>query len=41
MLNGEKPNGNARIVYKNDAAKQDLRIEFNPVIIPLTEFIKQ
>lgn len=40
MLNGEKPNGNARIVYKNDAAKQDLRIEFNPAIVPLTEFNK-
>jgi len=38
MLNGEKPNGQARIVYKNDSSKQDLGIEFNPAIIPLTEF---
>jgi nucleoside-diphosphate-sugar epimerase len=38
MLNGEKPNGQARVVYKNDYAKQDLGIEFNPAIIPLTEF---
>ncbi|WP_411029488.1 NAD-dependent epimerase/dehydratase family protein [Spongiimicrobium sp. 3-5] len=40
MLNNEKPNGNAHIVYKNDAAIQDLGIQFNPVIIPLTEFNK-
>ena len=38
MLNNEKPNGNARIIYKNDAARQDLGIEFSPVIVPLTEF---
>jgi hypothetical protein len=38
MLNDKKPAGNARIIYKNDAAKQDLKIQFNPVIIPLTEF---
>lgn len=38
MLNDEKPNGKARIIYKNDAAREDLGIEFNPVIIPLTEF---
>lgn len=40
MLNNKKPSGNARIIYKNEAAKQDLGIEFNPVIIPLTEFSK-
>jgi dihydroflavonol-4-reductase len=38
MLNNEKPKGNARIIYKNDSAKQDLGIEFNPAIVPLTEF---
>jgi dihydroflavonol-4-reductase len=38
MLNDEKPNVKARIIYKNDAAREDLGIEFNPVIIPLTEF---
>jgi hypothetical protein len=40
MLNNEKPNGNASITYKNDAAIRDLGIEFNPAIIPLTEFSK-
>ncbi|MDP2238372.1 MAG: NAD-dependent epimerase/dehydratase family protein [Bacteroidales bacterium] len=40
MLNSEKLNGNARMVYKNDAAKQDLGIAFNPAIVPLTEFSK-
>lgn len=40
MLNNEKPKGNARIVYKNDAAKQDLGIDFNPAIIPLTDYNK-
>ena len=38
MLNSEKPKGNARIVYKNDAAKQDLGIEFDPAIVPLQAF---
>lgn len=38
LLNGEKPKGNAKIVYKNDAAKRDLGIEFNSAIVPLTEF---
>ncbi|MEX1383379.1 NAD-dependent epimerase/dehydratase family protein [Lutibacter sp.] len=38
MLNNKKTAGNARIVYKNDAAKQDLKVTFNPVIISLTEF---
>jgi len=40
MLNDKKPEGNARIVYKNNAAKQDLGIKFNPAIIPLSEFNK-
>ena len=38
MLNNEKPNGNAKIVYKNDMAKQELGIEFNPAEVPLREF---
>lgn len=38
MLNNEKPNGSARMIYKNDAARQDLGIEFSPAIVPLTEF---
>ncbi|WP_136480901.1 NAD-dependent epimerase/dehydratase family protein [Cognatitamlana onchidii] len=38
MLNGEKPSGQTRIVYKNDEAQKDLEIEFSPAIVPLTEF---
>jgi len=38
MLNNEKPIGSAQIVYKNDAARKDLGMNFNPVVIPLTEF---
>lgn len=38
MLNGEKPAHHAKIVYKNDLAKQDLGVHFNPAVIPLTEF---
>lgn len=38
MLNNEKPNGSAKIVYKNDKAKQELGIEFNPAEVPLREF---
>lgn len=40
MLNNKKTDGNARIIYKNDAALKDLEITFNPAIIPLTEFNK-
>ena len=38
MLNNEKPNGHAKVVYKNDKAKQELGIEFNQAIVPLNEF---
>lgn len=38
MLNDKTPNGKSRVVYKNDAAKKDLGIEFSPAIVPLTEF---
>ncbi len=38
MLNNEKPNGNAKIVYKNENAKKELGIEFNPAEVPLKEF---
>jgi dihydroflavonol-4-reductase len=38
MLNGKKPIGNARVIYKNVAEIKDLGIEFNPVILPLTDF---
>lgn len=38
MLNDTKPNGTARMIYKNDAAKQDLEMEFNPAVVPLTEY---
>ncbi|RED44238.1 NAD-dependent epimerase/dehydratase family protein [Seonamhaeicola aphaedonensis] len=40
MLNNEKPNGNAKIVYRNDKAKQELGIEFNKAEVPLSEFGK-
>ena len=40
MLNNEKPNGNAKIVYKNDKAKQELGIAFNKAEVPLSEFGK-
>ena len=38
MLNGKTPEKKAKIVYKNDKAKQDLGIQFNPAITPLKEF---
>jgi len=38
MLNNEAPRGAAHIVYKNDAAKRDLGIAFNPAKVPLSEF---
>jgi nucleoside-diphosphate-sugar epimerase len=40
MLNGKPPKGKAQMVYKNDAAKQDLEIAFNPAVVPLTDFTK-
>uniref|UniRef100_UPI004049126D NAD-dependent epimerase/dehydratase family protein n=1 Tax=Flavobacterium sp. TaxID=239 RepID=UPI004049126D len=38
MLNNQKPVGTSKIVYKNDAAKKDLGIDFSPAIVPLTAF---
>lgn len=38
MLNNETPKGNAKVVYQNNAAKQDLNLEFNPAIVPLKAF---
>ncbi|MBV7267885.1 NAD-dependent epimerase/dehydratase family protein [Winogradskyella luteola] len=38
MLNNETPNESANMVYKNDSAKEDLEIKFNPAKVPLTEF---
>ncbi|SEP66971.1 hypothetical protein SAMN05421824_0013 [Hyunsoonleella jejuensis] len=38
MLNNEMPNGNAKVVYKNDNAKKDLGIKFNSAEIPLKAF---
>lgn len=38
MLNGTSPDGQARIIYKNDAAKQDLGIDFSPAAVPLSDF---
>lgn len=38
MLNNEKPSAGAKVVYNNDAAKQDLGISFSPAYVPLAEF---
>lgn len=38
MLNNIKPSEKARVIYQNDAATNDLGVQFNPAIIPLTEF---
>jgi len=40
MLNKEQPKGKAKIVYKNDRAMQDLGIQFNPAITPLSAYSK-
>lgn len=40
MLNGEFPEGNARIVYSNKLAEKDLGIQFRPVKEPLNRFFK-
>lgn len=40
MLNGKKPKRNAQVVYKNDAAKHDLEMDFYPAVVPLTDFNK-
>lgn len=38
MLNNETPKGNARVFYQNDAAKQDLDMEFKAAKWPLQDF---
>jgi len=38
MLNGKKPQGNARQTYSGANASKDLGIKFKPAIVPLTEF---
>lgn len=38
MLNNEKPNGKAKVVYKNDKAKQELGMVFNPAEVPFKEY---
>jgi nucleoside-diphosphate-sugar epimerase len=38
MLNHKDPIGKPRIIYKNDLAKTELGINFNPVIVPLNQF---
>jgi hypothetical protein len=40
MLNNQKPVNAAHIVYKNDAAKRDLEMEFRPASEPLHDFGK-
>jgi nucleoside-diphosphate-sugar epimerase len=38
MLNNQKPEGKAKIVYRNDLAKQDLGVQFKPAQVPLNQF---
>lgn len=38
MLNQQAPKGNPKVVYQNDAAKQDLGIEFKAAKWPLQDF---
>ncbi|MDR5589963.1 NAD-dependent epimerase/dehydratase family protein [Christiangramia sp. SM2212] len=38
MLNGEEPEGKARIVYSNELAKEELGIDFKPARNPLNRF---
>lgn len=40
MLNGDKPEGNPRIVYSNSLAREELGIEFRPAKEPLKRFSK-
>jgi nucleoside-diphosphate-sugar epimerase len=41
MLNQKEPKSNPSIVYKNDLAKRELNMTFNPVIEPLKKFSEQ
>lgn len=38
MLNQQPPKGNAKIIYKNDHAKRNLKMTFSPTVIPLNEY---
>jgi nucleoside-diphosphate-sugar epimerase len=38
MLNNHEPEGKSKIIYRNDLAKKDLRIDFNPAKVPLNQF---
>ena len=38
MLNHQAVKDTARIVYKNNAAQQDLEMTFRPAVLPLNEF---
>ena len=38
ILNHKEPKGNPRIVYKNDLAKRELNLNFNPASEPLKKF---
>lgn len=38
MLNLQAPENKAKIIYKNDLAKQDLNMSFNPAEVPLIRF---
>ena len=38
MLNNEPPEGDPKIVYRNDLAREELGMDFNPAIVPLNSF---
>lgn len=40
MLNKQQPDGESRVAYSNELAKQDLGVDFNPAWIPLSQFGK-
>ncbi|WP_339755481.1 hypothetical protein [uncultured Winogradskyella sp.] len=38
ILKNVKPKGSARVIYKNEAAKRNLDLEFNLALAPLKAF---
>ena len=41
MLNNKEPEGKPKIVYSNELAKKELKIDFKPAQIPLNQFSGQ
>ncbi|HEY0041115.1 MAG TPA: hypothetical protein VGB71_10660, partial [Flavisolibacter sp.] len=39
MLNNQPPQGKPLTIYKNEKAKNDLGIKFNPAKVPLNQFV--